>query len=182
MLSLGAISEPLIYCLIGPKWYEASTYLPLICISMSLYPLHALNLNMLQVLGRSDVFLFIEIVKKIIGILPLCVGIFVNIYWMLVTSIITGIISFFLNSWYTGKALGYTSWLQLKDISADYAVAIMVAITAYFVKFLPLSNWIILLAQLVVIVAMTIIVCETTKLFEYLELKNIFKKILKIKK
>ena len=51
MLFLGAISEPLLYCLIGPKWHEAATYLPLICIAGSLYPLQAINLNMLQVQG-----------------------------------------------------------------------------------------------------------------------------------
>ena len=54
MFALGAVSEPLLYCLIGPKWHEAATYLPLICISASTYPIHALNLNMLQVQGRSD--------------------------------------------------------------------------------------------------------------------------------
>lgn len=61
---LGAISEPLLYCLIGPKWHEAALYLPLICISASTYPLQAINLNMLQVQGRSDLFLGLEIVKK----------------------------------------------------------------------------------------------------------------------
>ena len=57
MISLGAVSEPLIYCLIGDQWHKAATFLPLICISMSSYPLHAINLNMLQVQGRSDLFL-----------------------------------------------------------------------------------------------------------------------------
>lgn len=61
---MGAVAEPLIYCLIGAKWHEAATYLPLICISMSLYPLHAINLNMLQIQGRSDIFLYLEIIKK----------------------------------------------------------------------------------------------------------------------
>ena len=64
MLALGAVSEPLLYCLIGPKWHEAATYLPLICIAGSMYPLHAINLNMLQVQGRSDLFLILEIIKK----------------------------------------------------------------------------------------------------------------------
>ena len=65
MFALGAVAEPLIYCLIGPKWHEAATYLPIICISMSLYPLHAINLNMLQVQGRSDIFLYLEIITKV---------------------------------------------------------------------------------------------------------------------
>ena len=67
MIFMGAVAEPLIYCLIGPQWHEAATYLPLICISMSLYPLHAINLNMLQVQGRSDIFLILESIKKIIA-------------------------------------------------------------------------------------------------------------------
>ncbi|MBO5978074.1 MAG: lipopolysaccharide biosynthesis protein [Bacteroidales bacterium] len=173
MISMGAVAEPLPYCLIGPQWHEAATYLPLICLSMSLYPLHAINLNMLQIQGRSDIFLYIEIIKKVIGILPLCIGIFVNIYWMLITSLFTGLIAFFLNSYYTGKKLGYTSWMQLKDIAPDYLVAFLMAIAVYFFKFLPLSNWIILPLQVVVGAAVMFIICETTKLSEYIEIKQI---------
>ena len=66
MISLGAVAEPLIYCLIGPKWDLAANFLPLICLSLSLYPLHAINLNLLQVEGRSDIFLILEIVKKVV--------------------------------------------------------------------------------------------------------------------
>lgn len=173
MMSLGAVAEPLIYCLIGPQWAEAATYLPLICISMSLYPLHAINLNMLQVQGRSDIFLYLEIIKKFLALTPIIIGIFVNIYWMLVASIIIGIISFFLNTWYTGKKLGYTSWMQLKDVSTDYAVAVIVALSVFFLKYLPISNWIILPMQIVVGIFVFFLVCESTKLSEYIEVKQI---------
>ena len=100
MFALGAVSEPLLYCLIGEKWHDAATYLPLICIIGASYPLHALNLNMLQVQGRSDLFLKLEIIKKIIGLAPLLIGVFVGIFPMLYTSIITCIISYFLNSYF----------------------------------------------------------------------------------
>ena len=79
MFTLGAVSEPLIYCLIGPQWNDAASFLPLICLSMVLYPLHSINLNMLQIQGRSDVYLYLEIIKKIIGVIPLLLGIFVDI-------------------------------------------------------------------------------------------------------
>lgn len=173
MISIGAVAEPLIYCLIGPKWHEAATYLPLICITMSLYPLHAINLNMLQIQGRSDIFLYLDIIKKIIGIIPLAMGIFMDIYWMLIGSIVTGIISFFLNSYYTGKRLGYTSWMQLRDVSTSYAVAFTIAIAVYFLKYLPLSYWAILPIQIVIGVSVGIIVCERLQLTEYKEIKNI---------
>lgn len=183
MISLGAIAEPLIYCLIGPQWHIASTFLPLICISMSLYPLHAINLNMLQVQGRSDIFLSLEIIKKVIAIGPICLGIFVDIYWMLVGTIVTGVISFFLNSYYTGKKLGYTSWMQLKDIAPSYGIATLIALSVYFFKFLPISNWIILPVQIVVGLTVFFVVCEKTKMEEYLEVKNIAKQYLsKIKR
>lgn len=183
MISLGAVAEPLIYCLIGEKWYQAATFLPLICISMSLYPLHAINLNMLQVQGRSDIFLYLEIIKKIIAIGPLCIGIFFDIYWMLVASIITGVISFFLNSYYTGKKLGYSSWKQLKDVAPSYGVALAIAVSVYFLKYLPFSHWVVLPVQIAVGILVFFAVCETTKLNEYIEIKNIaFSVINKIRK
>ena len=183
MISLGAVAEPLIYCLIGEKWHQAATFLPLICISMSLYPLHAINLNMLQVQGRSDIFLYLEIVKKIIAIGPLCIGIFYDIYWMLIGSIVTGLICFFLNSYYTGKKLGYSSWKQLKDVAPSYGVAFVIALAVYFLKYLPLTHWIVLPMQIIVGIIVFFAVCEATKLNEYIEIKNIaFSAINKIRK
>ena len=173
MLSLGAVAEPLLYCLIGPQWHQAATYLPLICISMSLYPLHAINLNMLQVQNRTDIFLYLEIIKKIIAIGPICLGIFVNIYWMLIGTIITGIIAFFLNSYYTGKKLGYSSWMQLRDIAPSYGVAMLISVSVFFFKKLPVSNWIILPIQIIVGATVFFIVCEKTKMEEYIEIKGI---------
>lgn len=173
MISLGAISEPFIYCLIGDQWHQAALFLPLICISMSLYPLHAINLNMLQVQGRSDIFLALEIIKKVIAIGPICLGIFVGIYWMLVGSIVTGIISFFLNSYYTGKNLGYSSWQQLKDVSTSYMIATIVAISIYFFKFLPINNFVILLVQLVIGATFFFGICEKFKVEEYIEVKEL---------
>lgn len=173
MISIGAVSEPLIYCLIGSQWHQAATFLPLICVSLSLYPLHAINLNMLQIQGRTDIFLKLEIVKKFIAAGPICMGIFINIYWMLIGSIIVGVIAFFLNSYYTGKSLGYNSWMQLKDVAPSYTVAIMVAFPVYFVKYLPISNWIILPLQITVGICVFFLVCENSKLPEYFELKEI---------
>lgn len=172
MFFLGAISEPLLYCLIGPKWHEAAVYLPLICITGSTYPLHAINLNMLQVQGRSDLFLGLEIIKKVIGIAPLSVCIFWGILPMLYTSILTTIIGYFLNSYYSGKFLGYSSWMQIKDVAASYGVGITVAMSVYFLNYLPVSNWIILPIQLIIGPVVLFVLCEKTKLQEYIEVKN----------
>ena len=173
MVTMAAVAEPLIYCLIGPQWHVAATFLPLICLNLSLYPLHAINLNMLQVQGRSDLFLYLEIIKKVIGIVPLSLGIFVSIYWMLIGSLINGVIGFFLNSYYTGKKLDYSSWMQIKDVAPSYGVAFIVTLSVYFLKYLPVSNWIILPLQILVGSVVLFLVCEKIQLPEYVEIKQI---------
>lgn len=174
MFFLGAISEPLLYCLIGPKWHEASIYLPLICIAGSTYPLQALNLNMLQVQGRSDLFLGLEIIKKIVALAPLAIGAFVGILPMLYTNLATSVIAFFLNSHYSGKLLGYSSWMQIKDVSCSYGIAVIIALSVYFLKYLPISNWVILPCQLVVGIFVFSILCGILKPSEFKETKDVF--------
>ena len=183
MFFLGAISEPLIYCLIGPKWQEAATYLPIICISGSLYPLHAINLNMLQVQGRSDLFLGLEIVKKIIGLAPLAVCIFYGVLPMLYVNLFTGCICYFLNSYFPGKLLDYTSWTQLKDIAPSYGLAMLIAICIYFLKYLPITYWVILPLQIALGTGIFFFFCTKTKMQEYKEVQDMLKPYLnKIKK
>lgn len=172
MFALGAVSEPLLYCLIGPKWHEASTYLPLICVAGSLYPLHAINLNMLQVQGRSDLFLGLEIIKKTIALFPLFFGATVGIIPMLYTNLVTGLIAFFLNSYYSGKLLNYSSWMQIKDIAPSYCVAVLVALPVWLLKYLPFSNWAILPIQIIVGFIVFFFICSIAKMEEYEEVKR----------
>lgn len=179
MFFLGAVSEPLIYCLIGPKWHEASMYLPLICVASSLYPLHAINLNMLSVQGRSDLFLGLEIIKKTIALGPLFIGAFVGIMPMLYATLLTSVIAYFLNSHYSGKLLGYSSWMQMKDVAPSYGLAGLIALSVWFLKYLPLSYWVILPLQIVVGVTVFFMVCKLTKMPEYEDAKEILGPFLK---
>ena len=183
MFFIGAVSEPLILFLIGDKWLEASYFLPLICISMSLYPLHAVNLNMLQVQGRSDVFLYLEVAKKIIAIGPICLGIFIGIKAMLIGSIATCVIAYFLNSYYTGKILKYNSWMQIKDISFSFLLATLIASSVYFLKFLPFHSGFILCLQILTGLVVFVIVCKLVQPMEYVEIRTLGIKIIeKIKR
>lgn len=170
MFALGAVSEPLLYCLIGPKWHEAATYLPFICLTGSTYPLHAINLNMLAVQGRSDLLLGLEVIKKIIGIAPLTVCIFYGIMPMLWVSVITTIIAYFLNSHWSGKLIGYSSWDQIRDFAPSYGAAMLIALSVWFLKFLPITPWLILPLQIIVGTAVFFLI--THKMEEYKEVKS----------
>lgn len=183
MFLLGAVSEPLIICLIGEKWHEAATYLPLICLVGAFYPLHAINLNMLQVQGRSDLFLGLEIVKKLVGLFPLCIGAFVGIFPMLYATVITTCISYFLNSYFPGKLLGYGSMKQLRDIAPSFFLTIVVAIVVYCFKYLPISYWLVLPMQLVIGLGLLVVLSRMMKMEEYYEIITILKSyISKLKK
>ena len=92
---------------------------------------------------------------------------------MLMGTIIAGLISFFLNSYYTGIKLGYSSWMQLRDVAPSYGIASAISISVYFIKFLPLSLWIVLPLQFIVGSFVFFFLCESSKLPEYFEVKRI---------
>lgn len=98
MLGMAGCAKSMIQVLVGDQWLPAVPFLQIICFQMMLYPLHSLNLNMLQVEGRSDLFLKLEIIKKIIALVPVLLGIFVGIYWMLIGSVFTGWIAYYNSS------------------------------------------------------------------------------------
>ena len=173
MLGLAAIAQPMILVLVGDQWLIAADLLPVICFNMMLYPLHSLNLNMLQVEGRSDLFLKLEIIKKVIAVIPLLMGIFISIYWMLWGSVITGFFAYYLNSYYSGKLLNYSIVSQIKDILPSFGVSVVMAVITYSVSLLPCSPFVLLPLQLVIGASVTLILCEWLNLVEYKELKSI---------
>lgn len=179
MLMLAAIAKPMVLVLIGEKWLPCVVFLQLICFSMMLYPLHALNLNMLEVQGRSDLFLKLEIIKKVIAVGPISLGIFYSIYAMVIASVFVGFISYYLNAYYSGPFLHYGIRHQIRDIQPSFFVAAGIALPVYLLSFLPFSPFLLLPLQLFVGAVLAVVFCETTKLPEYLEIREIILKVIR---
>lgn len=173
IFGLAACGKQFILVLIGEKWLPCVPFLQIICFQMVLYPLHALNLNALQVKGRSDLFLKLEIIKKFVGVIPILLGVYVGIYSMLVASVFTGVISYYLNAYYTAPLLGYGIKEQVKDILPSLGIAITMAIPVFAMNYIHLNSFILLPLQIVVGAAITLGICEAIKLPEYLELRGI---------
>ena len=173
MFGMMAVAEPMVKVLIGDKWLPCVPFLQIICLQMVLYPLHSQNLNLLEIRGRSDLFLKIQIIKKGISVVPIILGIFISIYWMLVGSVFTGLIGLYVNSYYSGSLLDYDLWEQLKDIAPSFAITLSMAIFVYMLSFLPLAPLAVLIIQLLAGFSVLILLCETFRLSEYLELKEI---------
>lgn len=179
MFGLAAISRPMIVVLIGEKWMPCVPILQILCFQMVLYPLHAINLNMLQVKGRSDLFLKLEIYKKIVSIIPLFLGVFVGIYYMLWSSVLTGFISYYLNAYYSGEMIGYSFLAQLRDIAPAFLVASVMSIIVYPISVIDLNPFVILAIQIlaggILSASLTRIICKS----EYNEIVNLIQAIKK---
>lgn len=173
MYGMAAVAKPMVIVLIGEKWLGCVGFLQIICIYGALYPLHAINLNMLQVQGRSDLFLKLEIIKKFIAIGPILLGIFVDIYLMVAGSLVTSCISYYLNAYYSGPFLNYGIKDQVKDILPSLKVAVVMAIPVGLMQFISLNAFILLPLQIIVGAAIVLTICEKSQMPEYLEIKGI---------
>ncbi len=173
MLSMAACSRSLIFVLIGEKWGLAARFLPIICFNLMLYPIRAINTNMLKVVGRTDKLLLLEIIKKIIYLVPLFLGVFVGIYWMLWGNVVAGVIGYMLNSHFSGKYIKYTVGQQIIDILPSFLFGLGVAGGAYVINFLGFSYLLTLIIQFFVCICLTLIIGEFTKMEPYVELKEI---------
>lgn len=173
LISLGAVSEPFIRVLIGDKWLEAASYLPYLCVLSSFWPLRSMNRTMLKILGRSDLFLNLMLITKALECVPICIGIFVGIKPMILGWMVVVFVAFLLDAYFNGKRLGYTPWMQIKDVLHIYGIALCIALSVYFFKYLPLSPFIILPLQIGVGSIVFFVICELFKPYEYIELKSI---------
>jgi len=140
MIGLAIVARPLVLVLLTGKWLPCVPYLRLLCVAGLLYPLHAMNLNVLQALGRSDLFLRLEIIKKGLIAVNIAVtwrwGIVAMIYGMLFISII----SYYLNSRYTGRLVGYSVGEQVADLSPYLAIACVMGLVVYAVGLLHFTG------------------------------------------
>ena len=116
MMGLAAIASPLIRVILTAKWDGCVLYLQILCFALMLYPIHAINLNLLQVKGRSDIFLRLEIIKKIIGVVILIITIPLGITAMCLGMVFSSIICLIVNTYYTSRFIDVGLLTQLKDL------------------------------------------------------------------
>ena len=133
LVGLAALARPFITVLITDKWAESIPYLEIVCFSVMWYPVHVLNLNLLQVKGRSDLFLRLEIVKKITGLTILMITVPISIYAMCVGQIFSSIISLIINTYYTGKLIQVGFFKQMRDLLPTLCYAFSMGLVVKFV-------------------------------------------------
>ena len=139
MIGLAAIADPFVRLILTDKWEGTIPLLQIICFAMMWYPIHAINLNILQVKGRSDYFLRLEIIKKLQGFLILFASLPFGIIAMCYGRVIGNLIALVWNTYYTKKLIGYGFIAQMKDLLPILIHSIFMGlIVAVIVSYIPL--------------------------------------------
>lgn len=171
LVGLSAVAEPFVLLLLKEQWLFAATLLQIICFAMMWYPIHAINLNLLQVKGRSDLFLRLEIIKKAIAVLILCVTIPMGLIAMCVGQILSSLIALIINTNYTGKLIQVGFLRQMRDLLPTLLLSLSMWGVVYGITSC-LSGTI---PQLIVgIVAGMVYYIALSALFHFPELKELY--------
>lgn len=179
MMGLAFTGVPLVRLILTEKWLPAVPYLRIFCITYMFYPIHTANLNAIKAMGRSDLFLKLEILKKIVGLAALLItmrlGVLIMAYSLLVTSVLSQII----NSWPNRKLLNYRYLDQLKDILPGILLAVFMGICIYPISFLGLHDLLTLCLQVIAGAAIFIAGSIIFKIESFFYLLGVIKSFIK---
>ena len=125
LIIMGVLATPLFRFVFTEKWLPAVPYFQILCIAGILYPFHVYNLNILNVKGRSDLFLRLEIIKKILLVVTILVSIPFGMYGLLWGMVISSALGLIINTHYSGKFIHYNGFQQIKDVIPILLIAIM---------------------------------------------------------
>lgn len=147
MMGLAVCAEPFVRILLTEKWLPCVLYLRIFCYTMAFYPIHTANLNAIKAMGRSDLFLKLEIIKKVVGMGALLISMWMGVEAMAYSLMITTMISQVINSFPNKKLLDYSYLQQVKDMLPQILLSLFMGAVVYCVSFLPLNDYVILLIQ-----------------------------------
>ena len=176
MFLLVSIAKPLVILLVTEKWLPSVDLFQILCFAGMWFPIHAINLNILQAKGRSDLFLRLEVWKKALGISVLIITIPLGLKIMVVGQAFSSFACLFLNTYYTGKYFNYGIIKQLKDIFIFLFVAISLCGITLFAVQSFYSNWIQLIVGTLLYTGTYLAI---SKLFKFEELKEVVSILLK---
>ncbi|MBE6903287.1 MAG: lipopolysaccharide biosynthesis protein [Ruminococcaceae bacterium] len=169
MVGLGVCADFLIPLLLTEKWSFCIPYLRIFCFTYAFYPIHTANLNAIKAMGRSDLFLVLEIVKKIIGVVLLVATMWFGVMAMAYSLLVSTILSSIVNAFPNRKLLNYSYIEQIKDLLPTMAISAVMGVAVYCVGFLNLGAVITLAIQVPLGAVIYIVLAKLFKLesFEY---------------
>lgn len=169
MIGLAVCAEPLVSLILTDKWLPCVLFLRIFCITYAFYPIHTANLNAIKAIGRSDLFLKLEITKKIIGLIAILTTMWISVEAMAYSLLVTTLLNQIINSWPNKKLLGYGYSEQIKDMLPQIGLSLVMGTVIYLVQLADLSNILTLCIQvpLGIIIYITLSKLLHIESFEY---------------
>lgn len=140
MIGLAAVAEPLVFLLLNPQWAFTATILRILCLSLMWFPICAVNMWLLEVKGRSDLFLRVEVLKRVIGVAILCITIPMGIIPMCIGAVITSLIWMAMNTFYTKRIIGLGFIRQIKSLLPSILYSFSMGVLVYLITLIEQSN------------------------------------------
>lgn len=172
LVGLIVIADPLVRIILTDKWLPIIPYLRIFCLTFALWPIHTVNLNAINALGRSDIFLILEIIKKGIGIAVLILTMWHGPLIMAWSMLFIGVISVFINSFPNNKLLNYSLLEQLKDILPNMILSAVMGVFVYLLVYVPICDLLKVLIQIAAGIMIYILLAKFTKNDNYFYIKN----------
>lgn len=176
LIGMAAVAHPMIRVLIGEQWLECAYMLQIICFAEMWYPIHAINLDILQVSGRSDLFLKIEIYKKIVSLALLAISAPFGIIAMCYSNLLSSLICLYINTYYSSKILGISLLSQLKDLFPTISLAMVMFVIVQVVIFFISNVFAQLIVGIIVGVVVYVSLSYILRFQEFNELVSLWKK------
>ena len=182
MVGLACVAEQFVHVILTDKWLAAVPYIQIMCAVYALYPIQTANLTAIQAMGRSDLFLILEIIKKVVGIAALVASMWFGVLWIALTMLITTIFSSFVNAFPNKKLLNYSYLEQIKDILPSIGLAVLMGIPVYLLNYLPINSVIILVLQILAGIIIYVLFSALFKIESFVFLLGFVQQIFKKKK
>ena len=148
MMGLAFCAEPIVELVLTDKWLPCVPFLRIFCITYMFYPIHTANLNAIKAMGRSDLFLKLEIAKKVVGMALLLSTMWFGVMAMAYSLLIGTVTGMIINSWPNRKLLNYSYLEQMRDILPGIALAVFMGFCVNLVSLFHLPNVATLLIQI----------------------------------
>lgn len=179
MMGLAVCAEPFVRFFLTEKWLPCVPYLRIFCFTYSFYPLHTANLNAIKAMGRSDLFLILEIVKKAVGITALLLTMRLGVYPMALSLLATSVLSQIINAWPNSRLLNYSYLRQLADLLPTILLAAAMGACVYTVSLLGLSDIVTLVIQVLLGVLVYVLGSKLLRIDSFEYLMSIVKKLVR---
>ena len=147
MIGLSVCASPLVSLILTDKWLDCVPFMRIVCITCLFYPIHTANLNAIKAMGRSDLYLFLEIVKKFVGTILLITTMWYGVYAMACSLLAESVIAQIINAWPNRKLLNYGYLEQLKDILPNIMLSVFMGVCIYPMSFLHFTLFLTLCIQ-----------------------------------